>query len=211
MHNTNESEKPQIEDASSINAASFSHFKHFDTEHIMLNNNLYSNNETIEGRVISITIMIAIIPQEFFINDILDVTVLNASLTVDPTIGIKLLIANFAVFMEILSADCDNTLLHDKTNIKIDMTKTVIPVNVFFKVLEKPLKSKLPPIDLIIEKHKQIFMIGNIKVIRNFSTKEINKIREVLAIVPLVTFPVKKYNDAIRGAKDSITLHNPFK
>ena len=86
--------------------------------------------------------MIAIIPQEFFIKDILDVTVLNASLTVEPTIGMKLLIANFAVFIEILSADWDKILLHDKTNIKIDIIKTVTPVKVFFSVLENPLKSK---------------------------------------------------------------------
>lgn len=54
-------------------------------------------------------------------------------------------------------------------------------------------------------------MIGNIKVIKNFSIKEINKTREALAIPPLVTLPVSTYNDAIRGAKDSITLHNPLK
>lgn len=86
--------------------------------------------------------MIAIIPQEFFIKDMLEVTVLNASLTVEPTIGIKLLMANFAVFIEILSVDCDNILLHDKTNINIDIMNTVTPVKVFFSVFEKPLKSK---------------------------------------------------------------------
>ena len=86
--------------------------------------------------------MIPIIPQEFLIKDMLDVTVRNASLTVEPTIGIKLLIANFAVFIEILSADCDKTLLQAKTNIKIDITKIVTPVKVFFNVLDIPLKSK---------------------------------------------------------------------
>ena len=38
-------------------------------------------------------------------SQMLDVIVLNASLTVVPTIGIKLLIANFAVFIDILSVD----------------------------------------------------------------------------------------------------------
>ena len=40
VHKTKESEKPQIEDASSIIKLSFSHFKHFDTEPVMLNSNL---------------------------------------------------------------------------------------------------------------------------------------------------------------------------
>ena len=86
--------------------------------------------------------MIATTPHEFFIKDILDVTVRKASLTVEPTIGIKLLIANFAVFIDMLSADCDNIDLQDKTNINIDIIKIVTPVKVFFRVLEKPLKSK---------------------------------------------------------------------
>lgn len=42
--------------------------------------------------------IIAIIPHVFFIADKLALTVLNASLTVEPTMGTKLLIANFAVF-----------------------------------------------------------------------------------------------------------------
>ena len=48
--------------------------------------------------------IIAITPQEFFMKERLEVTVLNASFTLEPTIGIKLLMANLAVLIEMLSA-----------------------------------------------------------------------------------------------------------
>ena len=102
-------------------------------------------------------------------------------------------------------------LLHDKTNINIDITKTVTPVNVFFNVLDIPLKSKNPPFDLMIEKQIHIFAIGSINFIKKFSIKEINKTNEELAIVPLVTFPVKIYSVAINGAKHSIVSLRPLK
>ena len=71
----------------------------------ILKSNLCNNSEIMAGSIIRATIIIAITPQEFFIKAILDVTVLNASFTVEPTMGIKLLIANFAVLIEILSVD----------------------------------------------------------------------------------------------------------
>ena len=61
----------------------------------------------------------------------------------------------------------------------------------FFKVFDIPLKSKNPPTDLMIEKQIHMFTIGSIKVIKKFSIKEINNTKEALAMVPLVTLPVK--------------------
>ena len=131
-------------------------------------------------------------------------------LTLRLNTNIKKRGANFAVFIEILSADWERILLHDNTNINIDITKTVTPVNVFFNIFDNPLKSKYPPSDFIIEKHIHMLMIGNIKDTKNFSTIEIKRISEALAIPPLVTFPVNMYNDVISGAKHSITLHMPL-
>jgi hypothetical protein len=48
-------------------------------------------------------IIIPSAPHEFLIYEILEVTVRNASFTVPPTTGIKLLIANLAVLIEIES------------------------------------------------------------------------------------------------------------
>ena len=56
------------------------------------------------GKVINITHITAITPQEFLTSIILDVTVRKASLMVEPTIGIKFPIANFAVFIDRESA-----------------------------------------------------------------------------------------------------------
>ena len=60
--------------------------------------------ETRVGKVSSTTATIAIMPQEFFINDMLDVIVLNASEMEGPTIGTKLPYAKRAVFIESESA-----------------------------------------------------------------------------------------------------------
>ena len=105
VHKTSASINPHTEEASSITVHSLSHFKHFAIAPKILKSNLCNNSEIIAGSIIRATIIIAITPQEFFIKAILDVTVLNASFTVEPTMGIKLLIANFAVLIEILSVD----------------------------------------------------------------------------------------------------------
>ena len=63
---------------------------------------------------------------------------LIASFTDEPTMGIKLLIANFAVLIDKESALCARTFLVDNVNIKIDITNTVTPVKVFFSVCENP-------------------------------------------------------------------------
>lgn len=56
------------------------------------------------GSVSKTTHITAIIPQEFFTSIILAVTVRNASLIVEPTMGIKLPMANLAVLIERESA-----------------------------------------------------------------------------------------------------------
>ena len=141
VQSTKVSKNPHTEEASSITAPSFSHFKHFAIDAVILKNNLFKSKEITEGSIVTAIIIIAIIPHEFLISEILEVIVLKASFTVEPIIGIKLLIANFAVLIETLSVDCERILLQDKTNIKIDITKTVTPVKVFFNVLDIPFKS----------------------------------------------------------------------
>ena len=105
VQSTKASKNPHIDDASSMTAHSLLQFKHFAIDDVMLKSSLLRSKEIIAGSIIIAIIMMAIIPHEFFIKDILDVIVLNASLTVEPTIGMKLLIANFAVFIDMLSVD----------------------------------------------------------------------------------------------------------
>lgn len=141
VQRTSVSKNPHIELASSITPYSLLQPSAFAIEAEILKNSLYNSNAMIIGNIRSAIVIIAIIPQEFFMSERLAVTVLKASFTVEPIIGIKLLIANLAVFIEIESAVCDKTFLQDKTNIKIDIINTVTPVNVFFNVLDIPLKS----------------------------------------------------------------------
>lgn len=141
----------------------------------------------------------------------LEVIVLSASLTVEPTIGIKLLIANFAVLIDRLSEACEMIFLQDNTNIKMDITKTVTPVNVFFNVFEIPLKSYCLLKDLIIVKQMQMFTIGSINITKKFSIIDINNTNDAFAIPPLVILPVIIYNVAIKGAKLSIILHSAIR
>ena len=70
----------------------------------MLKEILFKNRLIIMGRVIIAIETIAIIPQEDFIRDRLELRVLRASLTEEPTSGTKLLIAKRAVFIERESA-----------------------------------------------------------------------------------------------------------
>lgn len=57
-------------------------------------------------------------------------------------------------------------------------------------------------------KQMQKLTIGNIKVTIILSTIEVKSTNDDVATVLLVKLPVIKYKVAIRGAKDSIILHN---
>ena len=105
VQSTKASKNPHTEEASSMTTHSLLHFKHLPMEEVILKSSLFRSKEMIDGSMIIAIIIIAMIPHEFLIKDMLDVMVLNASLTVEPTIGIKLLIANLAVFIDILSVD----------------------------------------------------------------------------------------------------------
>ena len=157
------------------------------------------------GSIISAIAIIAITPHEFFINDRDEDTVLNASLTDAPTNGTKLLIANRAVFNVRVSAPCDSTFLNEKINIKIDIVKTVTEVNVVLTSFEIPPNS-MPPMALTQPNIRQRLTRGSIKVIKKFSTKEINKTIEAFEIVAEVIFPLKICKPTIIGAKALITL-----
>ena len=99
--------------------------------------------------------------------------------------------------------------LYDITKEKIDIVKTITPVKVFFKIFEIPLKSIVPLIDFIIEKHKQILTIGKSPISKKFSISEINKSTDVAETDADVIFPLNIYIIAIIGAKAVIKLqHN---
>lgn len=102
---TNKSIKPQIELISSKIALSLLHPSAFEIVLEILKTILLSNKEIIIGSARNTITIIASMPHEFFTSDKLAITVLNDSFTVEPTIGIKLLIANLAVFIDTLSVD----------------------------------------------------------------------------------------------------------
>ena len=138
---TNTRKNPQIEPASSNIDPSLLQFKALDIDADRLNISLLISKFIIMGNIIKAIIIIAIIPQEFFIADKLALTVRNASFTVPPMNGTKLLIANFAVFIDRLSDACVKTFLQESINIKMDITNTVMLIKEFFKIFEIPLKS----------------------------------------------------------------------
>ena len=211
VHITRTSKKPQIELASSITPHSLLHPSTLATDADIFRTNRYKRRDIIIGSINNATTIIAVIPQEFFIIARLDVIVLNASFTVEPIIGIKLLIANFAVLIDRLSAVCDMIFLQDKTNMNTDITKIVTPVKVFLKIFEMPPKSYCEVKDFIIAKQIHMLTIGSIKATKYRSVIAINNTNEAFAIPPLVIFPVITYNEAINGAKLSITLHKALK
>ena len=94
-------------------------------------------------------------------NERLEDTVLKASLTEEPTKGTKLPMANRAVFNERVSTPCESVLLYDKTNIRIDIVKTVTDVKVDFIIFVTPLKSQLLDKAFTHPNAKQILVIGN--------------------------------------------------
>lgn len=125
---TRASKNPQIESASSSTPLSLLQPISLAREANKLNESLFKNKLIIIGSIKIAIEIIAITPQEFFIKERLDVTVLNASFIDEPTMGTKLLIANLAVFIERLSALWDRMFLKDKTNINIDIMNTVTEV-----------------------------------------------------------------------------------
>ena len=72
---------------------------------------MFKNRLIIIGSIKTTIEIIATTPQEFLINAKLEVTVLKASLTEEPTRGTKLLIAKRAVLIDKLSALCVSVLL----------------------------------------------------------------------------------------------------
>ncbi len=111
VQETNVNKKPQTESASSKTVLSLLQLSSLDKEESRLNDSLFKNKLIIIGNIITATAIIAIIPQDFFINERLALTVLSASLTEAPTNGTKLLIANLAVFKEMESALCERVFL----------------------------------------------------------------------------------------------------
>ena len=92
--------KLQAESASSKTAASFFPPTTFDIVASREKESLFKNRLITIGSIRIATDMIATIPQEFFINERLVVTVRRDSFTEEPTSGTKLLIANRAVLID---------------------------------------------------------------------------------------------------------------
>ena len=101
----------QIESASSSKTASLLLLIAFAIEERIEKESLFKNRLIKIGSMSTTIAIMAIIPQEFFISERLEETVLNASLTDEPTKGTKLLIANRAVFSEIVSTLCERVFL----------------------------------------------------------------------------------------------------
>lgn len=201
------SRKPQIELLSSVMLDSLFNPRHFAIPDNILNDSLFKNREIIAGRTDIIITIIAITPRDPLINERLVETVFNDSPTAPPTIGIKLDIANFAVFIERESAPCAKTFFVDKTNINIDIIKAVTEVKVFFIVLDIPSKLIWLPNALITEKQIDISTIGIINDSKNCSTSAINTIIEVFATAPLDRLPFIMYRAPIIGRKAFIIPH----
>jgi len=103
VHKINANKNPQIEPASSKIELSLLQLSVLAKEAEILKNNRLTRRDIIIGSISRAITIITIIPQELFILDRLATTVFKASLTVEPTIGMKLLIANLAVLMERVS------------------------------------------------------------------------------------------------------------
>ena len=91
---------PHMPDASLIMPFSLSHPIIPERDAHISRLSLFKYREAITGKVSNKTAIKAITPHEFFITPTLEVTVLKASDIEGPTMGIKLPIANFAVFIE---------------------------------------------------------------------------------------------------------------
>lgn len=124
--------------------------------------------------------------------------------------GIKLLIANFAVLIDNESTLWARIFLFDKTNINMDIIKTVIPVKAFLKILPRSEKSSSLPKDFKIEKQREMLTMGEMKLINNCSTIVINRIIEAYDTAPLEIFPDIKYIVPIIGIKAFIIVQRTF-
>ena len=182
----------------------------FDTELKNPKEILLSSKLMITGMIISKITIIAITPQEFLIMLKLLLTVLKASFIEAPTIGTKLLIANFAVFIDKVSAPCEIMFFNEKINIKTVIVKIVIDVNAVLTVFVSPLKS-FPPIGFIQAKAKHIFTRGRRETIKKLSTILINSAIEVLATAALVILPHIMLITLISGKNEFTTRHNAFR
>jgi len=111
VQHTSVNKNPQIESASSKIAPSLFPPIDFDIEDRMEKESLFKNKFIIIGSINTTMAMIATIPQELLIKERLDVTVLKASFTEEPTRGTKLLIAKRAVLIDKLSTLCVSVLL----------------------------------------------------------------------------------------------------
>ena len=139
--------------------------------------------------------------------DRLDVTVLIASFTEEPTRGTKLLIANLAVLIERVSALCESVFLYDKTNIKIDITNIVTEVNVVLTVFDIPLKSKLLFKDFAQPNAKHILHNGSINTSKKPCTMLINSSIEPFETTAEEILPLIDKSATIIGIKAFITEH----
>lgn len=97
---------PQTESASSNTVASRCPPIALDIVAKIENESLFKNKFIMIGNIKTAIAIIAMMPHEFLISERLAVTVFNDSLTLEPTKGTKLLIANLAVFIEIVSTPC---------------------------------------------------------------------------------------------------------
>ena len=162
--------------------------------------------ETRVGKVSSTTATIAITPQEFFINDMLDVIVLNASEMEGPTIGTKLPNAKRAVFIESESALCVSIFCMEKTKENTIIQKPVTVRNVLFINLIIPPISFSPLIAFTSTKQKQAFTIGTVKTIRTFSIRMIKRLNDAFPRAAVDSLPLTSCIAVIKGVKAVITL-----
>ena len=167
--------------------------------------NLFKYKDAITGRVSRSTAINAITPQELLITPILDVTVLNASEIDGPTMGIKLPMANFAVFIERESTLWVSVFWNEKTKEKIIIENTVNVTKVLRMNFDIPPKPSSPDIAFTIQNTRHTFEMGISKAIIMFSISAINIIIVALPRPAVDIFPLIIFSTVITGAKAFIT------
>ena len=140
----------------------------------------------------------------------LEVTVLNASDIEGPTIGIKLPIANFAVFIERESTLCVSVFWNEKTKENIIIENTVNVTKVLRINFDSPPKLSSPDIAFTIQNTRQIFDIGISIAIIIFSIRAINITIDAFPRLAVDILPHIICITVITGAKAFITLHSVF-
>lgn len=176
-----------------------------DTMDNMLNESLFKNKFMITGKVMTAIAIMAITPQELFIDAMLELKVRRASFTDEPTKGTKLLMANLAVFIDSESALWLSTPLYDKTKRKTDITNTVTEVKVVRTIFVIPLRSQAWFADLTEENARQTLTTGSISFNKNSSTKLINNSIEPFVTTALDKFPLSVKTVTITGKKAFVT------